>query len=223
MTCYKYFTSCQDGMLGFVADLDVSEVDSTRYIPVFEGKGYPTAEEAELDELLDDLLPDPDPVAWRKAVYQLVMDAKIGEHKLAAPRQWVKCEPTDFRGLPSFHDEPLNAYLGRLGYPDAKPTTPTRVQQAFGTGQMFEASPPKPELTIERIMDVATSLFIGCDDVGYNSLYGPGHADQYLRGVCELVGRIKLDLLGEGEGTSENALAVSSEIDMRLKAGEPER
>ena len=79
-----------------------------------------------------------------------------------------------------------------------------RIQQAIGTGQMFETvtepSDDDPVITLGsqrfvlgEIMDAASSLF---------SDRGPS---EYSRGVCELLGRLVLDYGNGGEGTGENA------------------
>lgn len=44
-------------------------------------------------------------------------------------------------------------------------------------------------------------------------LVEPGSTNpEYVRGVCELVGRVRLDALGKGEGTAENAVAFAREL-----------
>ena len=100
--------------------------NTNRLIPKFEGKGYPTAEEDELDEMLDE------PLGWK-------------------PEPEVK--------------RPLNAYLGRLGFPDAKPcdhiAKPRTWQQAFGTGSMFaETTPSKPADDEPEVRRVTASIEI---------------------------------------------------------------
>lgn len=58
--------------------------------------------------------------------------------------------------------------------------------------------------TLDQIMDAARSLF-SPDDLWE----GP---DQYARGVCELIGRLRLDHGGMGEGTAENAIEAADDL-----------
>ena len=64
-------------------------------------------------------------------------------------------------------------------------------------------------VTIGRLKSVAASLFVGCDTACFKDLYVAGHGDQYTRGVCELIGRVLLDVLNVGDSTSENAEEVA--------------
>jgi len=59
--------------------------------------------------------------------------------------------------------------------------------------------------TMEQILEVAATLF----DQGV-----PKIADsEYSRGVFELIGRLALDIGGEGDGTHENAVHYSRIVD----------
>lgn len=56
--------------------------------------------------------------------------------------------------------------------------------------------------THKQLLSVASSLLVGCEP---DELEG----SEYLRGMCELIGRLELDCGGKGEGTGENALLVA--------------
>ena len=55
---------------------------------------------------------------------------------------------------------------------------------------------------LDQILDTAKSLFGGGDQ-------GP---TEYARGVCELIGRLRLDCFGVGDGTGENALTIAARL-----------
>ena len=60
--------------------------------------------------------------------------------------------------------------------------------------------------TLDKIIEVAQTLFDPEDQ---------GHTE-YARGVCELIGRIRLDIMCQGEGTFENAIEVAKQLNVKI-------
>ena len=65
------------------------------------------------------------------------------------------------------------------------------------------------KVSLQDIIYVARSLFEHDGDVAVDD------PSEYARGVCELVGRVMLDMLHQGEGTYENAVLVAKELGIR--------
>lgn len=62
--------------------------------------------------------------------------------------------------------------------------------------------------TLKEIMNAARSLLPDEED---KQNY------EYFRGVCELIGRLRLDYGGHGDGTYENAIVVARRLGGKLK------
>lgn len=68
--------------------------------------------------------------------------------------------------------------------------------------------------TLDQIYAAAFSLI----ETGAPSQTVDIEASEYARGVCELIGRLRLDFGGEGEGTGENAVEAAAHLNARFNA-----
>lgn len=72
----------------------------------------------------------------------------------------------------------------------------------------------KTSVTLSAILNAAASLF---DEEELNQVFPL--ESEYARGVCELIGRIRLDEMGKGCGTGENATLVRELLVKRISHG----
>ena len=68
----------------------------------------------------------------------------------------------------------------------------------------------KRTFTLAEIRRVAASLLATGDE--RDACRFAYDATEYTRGICELIGRLRLDVGGDGEGTHENAIEEAREI-----------
>jgi hypothetical protein len=74
-----------------------------------------------------------------------------------------------------------------------------------------EQSLAERTVSIPDLIGVAKTLL---DDKGARGYRINMASSEYARGVCELLGRIQLDLFGQGEGSGENASAIETYINL---------